>query len=248
MGTERKRKVSREPLRRGRQDLRLRQARRRRHHQRHRRRRGGQPAPNRRGTSSPKTLEKRRTLPVWQQKDDFLAVLHDNQALILVGETGSGKHSDGIAPQYLDPQIHRSAAIGSGEWHSGFQYGVDKVFQPLPSSPSMGHELLCWGSVLSGESVFRPLPSLPSTGQSAFPSATALHLIQALRDMAAINFLEHLKMAIAGIIGQHKYTHITLKPSYAMYYVDLVMKQATLCSFLNFIHNKTRGILHTLSS
>uniref|UniRef100_A0A0E0R8X6 Helicase ATP-binding domain-containing protein n=1 Tax=Oryza rufipogon TaxID=4529 RepID=A0A0E0R8X6_ORYRU len=220
MGTERKRKVSREPLRRGRQDLRLRQARRRRHHQRHRRRRGGQPAPNRRGTSSPKTLEKRRTLPVWQQKDDFLAVLHDNQALILVGETGSGKHSDGIAPQYLDPQIHRSAAIGSGEWHSGFQYGVDKVFQPLPSSPSMGHELLCWGSVLSGESVFRPLPSLPSTGQSAFPSATALHL----------------------------YTHITLKPSYAMYYVDLVMKQATLCSFLNFIHNKTRGILHTLSS
>ncbi|KAF2911009.1 hypothetical protein DAI22_11g145401 [Oryza sativa Japonica Group] len=119
MGTERKRKVSREPLRRGRQDLRLRQARRRRHHQRHRRRRGGQPAPNRRGTSSPKTLEKRRTLPVWQQKDDFLAVLHDNQALILVGETGSGKHSDGIAPQYLDPQIHRSAAIGSGEWHSG---------------------------------------------------------------------------------------------------------------------------------
>uniref|UniRef100_A0A0E0I880 Uncharacterized protein n=1 Tax=Oryza nivara TaxID=4536 RepID=A0A0E0I880_ORYNI len=36
--------------------------------------------------------------------------------------------------------------------------------------------------------------------------------------------LEHLKMAIAGIIGQHKYTHITLKPSYAMYYVDLVMK------------------------
>uniref|UniRef100_A0A0E0F644 Uncharacterized protein n=1 Tax=Oryza meridionalis TaxID=40149 RepID=A0A0E0F644_9ORYZ len=68
MGTERKRKVSREPLRRGRQDLRLRQARPRRHHQRHRRRRRrrcrGQPAPNRRGTSSPKTLEKRRTLPV----------------------------------------------------------------------------------------------------------------------------------------------------------------------------------------
>ncbi|EEC68246.1 hypothetical protein OsI_36266 [Oryza sativa Indica Group] len=154
MGTERKRKVSREPLRRGRQDLRLRQTRRRRHHQRHRRhrrRRRGQPAPNRRGTSSPKTLEKRHTLPMWQQKDDFLTVLHDNQALILVGETGSGKHS-------------------------GFQYGVDKVFQPLPSSPSMGHELLCWGSVLSGESVFRPLPSLPSTGQSAFPSATALHL------------------------------------------------------------------------
>ena len=36
-------------------------------------------------------LEKRRTLPVWQQKDEFLQVLKDNQSLILVGETGSGK-------------------------------------------------------------------------------------------------------------------------------------------------------------
>ncbi|VAI06287.1 unnamed protein product [Triticum turgidum subsp. durum] len=36
-------------------------------------------------------LEKRRTLPVWQQKDEFLRVLRDNQTLILVGETGSGK-------------------------------------------------------------------------------------------------------------------------------------------------------------
>ncbi|EEC75114.1 hypothetical protein OsI_11294 [Oryza sativa Indica Group] len=40
-------------------------------------------------------LEKRRTLPVWQQKDDFLAVLRDNQTLILVGETGSGKTTQG---------------------------------------------------------------------------------------------------------------------------------------------------------
>jgi pre-mRNA-splicing factor ATP-dependent RNA helicase DHX15/PRP43 len=36
-------------------------------------------------------LEKRRTLPVWQQKDEFLRALRDNQTLILVGETGSGK-------------------------------------------------------------------------------------------------------------------------------------------------------------
>jgi pre-mRNA-splicing factor ATP-dependent RNA helicase DHX15/PRP43 len=36
-------------------------------------------------------LQKRRTLPVWQQKDDFLAVLRDNQTLILVVETGSSK-------------------------------------------------------------------------------------------------------------------------------------------------------------
>lgn len=36
-------------------------------------------------------LEKRKTLPVWHQKDEFLQVLRDNQSLILVGETGSGK-------------------------------------------------------------------------------------------------------------------------------------------------------------
>ena len=36
-------------------------------------------------------LEKRKTLPVWQQKDEFLEVLRANQTLILVGETGSGK-------------------------------------------------------------------------------------------------------------------------------------------------------------
>lgn len=36
-------------------------------------------------------LEKRKALPVWQQKDEFLQVLKNNQTLILVGETGSGK-------------------------------------------------------------------------------------------------------------------------------------------------------------
>lgn len=36
-------------------------------------------------------LEKRKTLPVWQQKDEFLQVLKANQCVILVGETGSGK-------------------------------------------------------------------------------------------------------------------------------------------------------------
>uniref|UniRef100_A0A0E0CZP9 RNA helicase n=1 Tax=Oryza meridionalis TaxID=40149 RepID=A0A0E0CZP9_9ORYZ len=44
-------------------------------------------------------LEKRRTLPVWQQKDDFLSVLRDNQTLILVGETGSGKTTQ--IPQFV---------------------------------------------------------------------------------------------------------------------------------------------------
>lgn len=36
-------------------------------------------------------LEKRKSLPVWQQKEEFLKVLRENQTLILVGETGSGK-------------------------------------------------------------------------------------------------------------------------------------------------------------
>jgi pre-mRNA-splicing factor ATP-dependent RNA helicase DHX15/PRP43 len=36
-------------------------------------------------------LEKRRSLPVWHQKEEFLQVLKANQTLILVGETGSGK-------------------------------------------------------------------------------------------------------------------------------------------------------------
>lgn len=36
-------------------------------------------------------LEKRKTLPVWHQKEEFLQALKANQTLILVGETGSGK-------------------------------------------------------------------------------------------------------------------------------------------------------------
>lgn len=36
-------------------------------------------------------LEKRRTLPVWQQKTEFLNILAKHQTMILVGETGSGK-------------------------------------------------------------------------------------------------------------------------------------------------------------
>ncbi|XP_057514358.1 probable pre-mRNA-splicing factor ATP-dependent RNA helicase DEAH2 isoform X2 [Actinidia eriantha] len=40
-------------------------------------------------------LEKRKTLPVWHQKEDFLPVLNAHQTLILVGETGSGKTTQG---------------------------------------------------------------------------------------------------------------------------------------------------------
>ncbi|KAK8554649.1 hypothetical protein V6N13_093625 [Hibiscus sabdariffa] len=44
-------------------------------------------------------LEKRKTLPVWQQKEEFLQVLKANQTLILVGETGSGKTTQ--IPQFV---------------------------------------------------------------------------------------------------------------------------------------------------
>ena len=36
-------------------------------------------------------LEKRKTLPVWHQKEEFFQALKSSQSLILVGETGSGK-------------------------------------------------------------------------------------------------------------------------------------------------------------
>ncbi|KAJ1393375.1 P-loop containing nucleoside triphosphate hydrolase [Sesbania bispinosa] len=44
-------------------------------------------------------LEKRKSLPVWHQKDEFLQTLRDNQTLILVGETGSGKTTQ--IPQFV---------------------------------------------------------------------------------------------------------------------------------------------------
>ncbi|XP_007219429.2 probable pre-mRNA-splicing factor ATP-dependent RNA helicase DEAH2 [Prunus persica] len=44
-------------------------------------------------------LEKRKTLPVWQQKDEFLKALKANQCIILVGETGSGKTTQ--IPQFV---------------------------------------------------------------------------------------------------------------------------------------------------
>ncbi|MQM14405.1 hypothetical protein Taro_047334 [Colocasia esculenta] len=44
-------------------------------------------------------LEKRKTLPVWLQKDEFLRVARDNQTVILVGETGSGKTTQ--IPQFV---------------------------------------------------------------------------------------------------------------------------------------------------
>uniref|UniRef100_A0A2P2M1N5 RNA helicase n=1 Tax=Rhizophora mucronata TaxID=61149 RepID=A0A2P2M1N5_RHIMU len=44
-------------------------------------------------------LEKRKSLPVWQQKEEFLQTLRNNQVLVLVGETGSGKTTQ--IPQFV---------------------------------------------------------------------------------------------------------------------------------------------------
>ncbi|KAI0510813.1 hypothetical protein KFK09_011422 [Dendrobium nobile] len=44
-------------------------------------------------------LDKRKTLPVWKKKFQFLQYLHDNQTVILVGETGSGKSTQ--IPQFV---------------------------------------------------------------------------------------------------------------------------------------------------
>ncbi|XP_027071332.1 probable pre-mRNA-splicing factor ATP-dependent RNA helicase DEAH2 isoform X1 [Coffea eugenioides] len=53
-------------------------------------------------------LEKRKTLPVWQQKNDFLKALGENQTLILVGETGSGKTTQ--IPQFVLEAIEIESA------------------------------------------------------------------------------------------------------------------------------------------
>jgi pre-mRNA-splicing factor ATP-dependent RNA helicase DHX15/PRP43 len=44
-------------------------------------------------------LEKRRKLPVHKQRAEFLELIHNNQILVLVGETGSGKTTQ--IPQFL---------------------------------------------------------------------------------------------------------------------------------------------------
>ncbi|XP_045818351.1 probable pre-mRNA-splicing factor ATP-dependent RNA helicase DEAH2 isoform X2 [Trifolium pratense] len=44
-------------------------------------------------------LEKRKILPIWHHKDDFLQRLKNNQTLILVGETGCGKTTQ--IPQFV---------------------------------------------------------------------------------------------------------------------------------------------------
>merc|ERR1719315_932143 len=38
-----------------------------------------------------KLQETRRSLPIWKQKEEFLNLVRENQVVIVVGETGSGK-------------------------------------------------------------------------------------------------------------------------------------------------------------
>lgn len=42
-------------------------------------------------------LKKRRQLPVHQQRDEFLELVRQNQIVLLVGETGSGKTTQYVA-------------------------------------------------------------------------------------------------------------------------------------------------------
>ncbi|KAJ0691657.1 putative RNA helicase [Helianthus annuus] len=53
-------------------------------------------------------LEKRKTLPVWHQKEEFLKALRENQTLILVGETGSGKTTQ--IPQFVLEAVELESA------------------------------------------------------------------------------------------------------------------------------------------
>ncbi|KAK9904571.1 hypothetical protein M0R45_000593 [Rubus argutus] len=53
-------------------------------------------------------LEKRKTLPVWHQKDEFFQALKKSQSLILVGETGSGKTTQ--IPQFVLEAVDRESS------------------------------------------------------------------------------------------------------------------------------------------
>ncbi|XP_019056554.1 PREDICTED: probable pre-mRNA-splicing factor ATP-dependent RNA helicase DEAH2 isoform X3 [Tarenaya hassleriana] len=62
-------------------------------------------------------LEKRKTLPVWQQKEEFLQVLNANQTIILVGETGSGKTTQ--IPQFVLDAVNVETADKRRKWLVG---------------------------------------------------------------------------------------------------------------------------------
>jgi len=58
-------------------------------------------------------LEKRQKLPAWEARKEFLKLIKRNQAVVLVGETGSGKTTQ--LPQFLlEAGYHMSGGISKG--------------------------------------------------------------------------------------------------------------------------------------
>ena len=45
-----------------------------------------------------KILEARKKLPVYAQMDDFMKIFSENQVIVMVGETGSGKTTQCVPP------------------------------------------------------------------------------------------------------------------------------------------------------
>jgi HrpA-like RNA helicase len=91
-----------------------------------------------------KLLETRKGLPVYAQRDEFTAKLKSAQAMILVGETGSGKTTQ------VGHLIGRVAYLLSYHHH----YMMDMIqilFLSFPTIPFFGR---CWDTLLS--SLFHP--------------------------------------------------------------------------------------------
>jgi len=55
-------------------------------------------------------LAQRQKLPVWEQKDDFIAMVKKNQTIVLVGETGSGKTTQ-IPSLMLEAGVNRGRKL-----------------------------------------------------------------------------------------------------------------------------------------
>ena len=45
-----------------------------------------------------KILEARKKLPVYAQMDEFMKIFSENQVIVMVGETGSGKTTQCVPP------------------------------------------------------------------------------------------------------------------------------------------------------
>ncbi|CAD6197393.1 unnamed protein product [Caenorhabditis auriculariae] len=54
--------------------------------------------------------EKRSQLPVWEYKERFMEILHNNQCITLVGETGSGKTTQ--IPQWCVEYVKQNGVLG----------------------------------------------------------------------------------------------------------------------------------------